>query len=291
MYEKLEFCPSCTENKFENKLIAKDYLVSQESFAIVQCKACELLFTNPKPNDSRLAYYYNSDQYISHNNNKKNIQNLIYQIIRSITVRQKIKLIKKYCNTGKLLDFGSGTGTFLKEAIKHFNITGIELNSKAIQQTASLIKKHTYEHIGLLSSNDKFDIITMWHVLEHLPNLKNTIGKIKEHLSPKGHIFIALPNPESWDSNYYGANWAGYDVPRHLYHFNQKAMFNFLKKCELNVIDVKPMKFDAYYISILTERYLNNPYYFIKGLSIGYRSNQFAHVNGQYSSLLYIVNK
>ena len=291
MYEKLEFCPSCTNNKFENKLIAKDYLVSQESFAIVQCKKCELLFTNPKPNDSRLAYYYKSDQYISHNNKKNNIHNLIYQIIRSFTVRQKIKLIKKYCKRGNLLDFGSGTGTFLKEAIKHFNINGIELNSKAVQQTTSLVKKHIYEHIDLLSSDDKFNIVTMWHVLEHLPNLKNTINKIKEHLSPKGHIFIALPNPDSWDSNYYGANWAGYDVPRHLYHFNQKAMLNFLKECELNIIDVKPMKFDAYYVSILTERYLNNPYYFIKGLTVGYRSNQSAYVNGQYSSLLYIVNK
>ena len=291
MYEKLEFCPSCTKNKFKNKFIAKDSLVSQESFAIVECQKCKLLFTNPKPNNSRLAYYYNSNQYISHNNKINNILNLFYQIVRNISKRQKIKLIKKYCNSGKLLDFGSGTGSFLKEAIKHFEIKGIEPNTQAIQRTNSLIKGHIYEHIDLLSRNDKFDVITMWHVLEHLPNLKFTINKIKERLSPKGHIFIALPNPDSYDSGYYGANWAGYDVPRHLYHFNQEAMLNFLKICGLNLIDIKPMIFDSYYVSILTERQLNNPYSFIKGLSIGYRSNQFAHANGQFSSLLYIVNK
>ena len=291
MYEKLKFCPSCAKDEFKNKLIAKDYLVSQESFAVVECQTCKLLFTNPKPNDSRLPDYYNSNQYISHNNKKNSFHNLIYGIIRSITVRQKIKLIRKYCNSGTLLDFGSGTGTFLKEALKYFEIKGIEPSVKAVQQTPSLVKKQVYEHIDLLFPNDKFNVVTMWHVLEHLPDPKITINKIKDHLTPKGYIFIALPNPDSWDSKYYGANWAGYDVPRHLYHFNQKAMLNFLKTCGLNIIDIKPMKLDAYYVSILTERYLNNPYSYIKGLSIGYRSNQSAYIDGQFSSLLYIVSK
>ncbi len=291
MYEKLELCPSCTQDKFNNKLIAKDYLVSQESFAIVECQKCKLLFTNPRPSNSRLAHYYNSNQYVSHNSKQNSFHNIIYRIIRSITIQQKIKLIKKYHNSGTLLDFGSGTGTFLREAIKHFKIKGIEPSKQAVQQAPPLIKKQIYEHMDLLLNDDKFDVITMWHVLEHLPNLKIAVNKIKKHLSPKGHFFIAVPNPDSWDSKQYGANWAGYDVPRHLYHFNEHAMLNFLKICGLHIIDIKPMKFDAYYVSILTERHLNNPHSFIKGLAMGYRSNRSAYTDDQFSSLLYVVSK
>ena len=291
MYEKLELCPSCTQDKFNNKLIAKDYLVSQESFAIVECQKCKLLFTNPRPSNSRLTHYYDSNQYISHNSEQNNFHNIIYRIIRSITIRQKINLIRKYHSSGKLLDFGSGTGTFLQAAIKHFKIKGIEPNEKAIQHAKALIKGQIYKHMNLLLNDDKFDVITMWHVLEHLPNPKIAINKIKKHLSPKGHFFIAVPNPNSWDSKHYGTTWAGYDVPRHLSHFNKQAMLNLLKICGLHIVDIKPMKFDAYYASILTERYLNNPYSLIKGFAMGYRSNRSAYINDQFSSLLYVVSK
>ena len=290
MYKKLELCPSCENSGFNNLLIAKDNLVSHESFAIVECQRCRLLFTNPRPNDSRLANYYNSNNYISHNDKKISIQNILYRIVRKITINQKIKLIKKYHPSGKLLDYGTGSGAFLRQAVKHFGIKGIEPNKRAIKQAPSSIKKDIYENIDQIKSDHKFDIITMWHVLEHLPNLKITFNEIKNLLSSKGHLFIAVPNPNSWDSKQYGAKWAGYDVPRHLYHFNRNTLSYFLKQYGLRIVDIKSMKFDAYYISMLTEKYRKNPYSFIRGLFMGYRSNQSASLNGEYSSLLYIVS-
>lgn len=289
MYEKLELCPSCEYNGFNNFLIAKDNLVSDESFAVVECQTCKLLFTNPRPSDSRLAHYYDSDHYDSHNDKNYSFQNIIYRVVRNIAIHQKIKLIKKYHPSGRLLDYGAGSGAFLEKAIKHFEIKGIEPSVKAVEQAASSIKGEIHENIDLLIYDHKFDIITMWHVLEHLPNLKVAFNKIRNLLSSKGLLFIAVPNPNSWDSKHYGAEWAGYDVPRHLYHFSKDAISYFLKQYGLRIIEIKPMKFDAYYVSILTEKHCKNSYSFIKGLFMGYRSNQSASFDGQYSSLLYII--
>lgn len=289
MYKKIDFCPSCKHVTFANRLIAKDHLVSDESFAIVQCQACLLLFTNPRPSDSRLPHYYDSDHYVSHNDKKNSLQNFVYRVVRQITLRQKLKTIRKYHTSGSLLDFGAGTGAFLQKAGAHFDITGVEPSSNAVEHAPVSIKARIYETLDSFKSDQKFDVITLWHVLEHLPNLGTAFREITERLSKKGHLFIAVPNPNSWDSKHYGAHWAGYDVPRHLYHFGQEAMGAFLKPYGLRILETKPMTFDAYYVSMLSERHLTNPYSFIKGLYMGYRSNRSAYISGQYSSLLYVI--
>ena len=289
MYKKLDFCPSCKHSIFDNLHIAKDHLVSGESFAIVQCQMCHLLFTNPRPSDSRLPHYYESDDYVSHNDNKNSLLDFVYRVVRQVTLRQKLKSIKKYHTSGSLLDFGAGTGAFLQKAGADFDVIGVEPSSNAVDHAPVSIKTRIYENLSSYKSEQKFDVVTMWHVLEHLPNLGASFREIKDRLSKKGHLFIAVPNPNSWDSNYYGTHWAGYDVPRHLYHFSKKAMDTFLKPYGLRILETKPMTFDAYYVSMLSERHLNNPYSFMRGLYIGYRSNKSAYTSQQYSSLLYVI--
>jgi len=289
MYKKLDFCPSCKHSIFDNLHIAKDHLVSGESFAIVQCQMCHLLFTNPRPSDSRLPHYYESDDYVSHKDNKNSLLDFVYRVVRQVTLRQKLKSIKKYHTSGSLLDFGAGTGAFLQKAGADFDVIGVEPSSNAVDHAPVSIKTRIYENLSSYKSEQKFDVVTMWHVLEHLPNLGASFREIKDRLSKKGHLFIAVPNPNSWDSNYYGTHWAGYDVPRHLYHFSKKAMDTFLKPYGLRILETKPMTFDAYYVSMLSERHLNNPYSFMRGLYIGYRSNKSAHTSRQYSSLLYVI--
>ena len=289
MYKKLDLCPSCKSSTFNNYLIAKDHLVTDESFAIVQCQQCQLLFTNPQPDDSRLAHYYASDQYISHNSKKISFSDLVYRIVRRITLHQKISFIKKYRSSGTLLDYGAGTGAFLQTALQSFDALGIEPSTHAIKQAPLSVQTNLLEHIDSLVSGKTFNVITLWHVLEHLPDLHNTFSKIKNRLSKKGYLFIAIPNPDSWDSQHYGSKWAGYDVPRHLCHFNQKAMSAFLKPYGLRILETKPMTFDAYYVSMLSEQHLSNPYSFIKGLYMGYLSNRSAYTSRQYSSLLYVI--
>jgi predicted SAM-dependent methyltransferase len=135
-----------------------------------------------------------------------------------------------------------------------------------------------------------FDIITAWHVVEHIHDLKETLRLLRKKLSKEGFMFIAIPNIASHDAKLYGAEWAAYDVPRHLYHFNQSSFVFLLKKLKLQLIEVLPMPFDSYYVSLLTEK--NNPNgSFLNGLRTGYISNQKAKESCNYSSLIYIVSK
>ena len=144
MYEKLNFCPSCKHSTFDNRLIAKDHLVSSESFAIVQCQMCDLLFTNPRPSDSRLPHYYESDNYVSHNDNKNSLLNFIYRMVRQVTLHQKLNSIRKYHASGSLLDFGAGTGAFLQKAGTHFDVIGVEPSSNAVNHAPVSV---SYTHL------------------------------------------------------------------------------------------------------------------------------------------------
>lgn len=288
MYEKLETCPSCKHTSFNNFLICKDYLTSQESFAIVKCSKCHLVFTNPRPDQDNIGRFYQSDQYISHTNSGNSAINLIYKLIRRYTTHTKIKHIKKYMTSGRLLDYGCGTGFFLSKT-KNFEIFGFEPDKDARDIAEKTAGIEVYGSTTQIKKAEKFDIITAWHVIEHVHQLTDTIKLLKKKLNPKGVMFIALPNLSSYDAIKYGASWAAYDVPRHLYHFNQQSFLNLIKKNKLHLIETLPMHFDSYYVSLLSERNLSGG--IIPALKTAYTSNRQAKKDGNYSSLIYVVGK
>ena len=293
MYERLEECPVCKHPKFTNKIICKDHLVTQESFALVSCDKCGLLFTNPRPTKDRLNLYYQSDQYISHTNKPTSLINLIYKLVRKYTIRNKYKLITQHHEKGKILDYGCGTGDLLK----YFNdnkwqTLGIEPDDNARKIATDKNKLSILKKVSELEKDSSYDVIMLWHVLEHVDDLKKTARKLVRHLSDHGTMFIAVPNHLSYDAQHYQENWAGYDVPRHLYHFNPLNIKELFKKMKVKLIKTVPMTLDAYYVSLLSEKNKNGTNNFIKAIQNGYQSNKYAKSNdGNYSSLIYIVKK
>ena len=129
----------------------------------------------------------------------------------------------------------------------------------------------------------------MWHVLEHVDDLKSEIYHLERILKNNGKLIIALPNYKSFDAQYYKDKWAAYDVPRHLNHFSQTSIRNIFKENKLQLIDTKPLKWDSFYISMLSEQYINKKNSFINGLLTGWKSNRKAKKSGEWSSLVYVL--
>jgi 2-polyprenyl-3-methyl-5-hydroxy-6-metoxy-1,4-benzoquinol methylase len=293
MFEKVESCPVCESKLSDNLIICQDHTVSKESFAISRCRTCSFLYTNPRPSEDRLGSYYESEDYISHNKKSKSLINRIYKIARKFTVRSKVAMINKFtANKNTLLDIGCGTGEFINEAKKNnWLINAVEPGSLARRSAEELNGISIYEDIQQITKT-KFDAITMFHVLEHVADLNGTLKKVRKLLHKEGSLFIALPNSASYDAKQYKEDWAAYDVPRHLYHFNQETAELLFKKHNLEIIETLPMKLDAFYVSLLSEKYANGKTNYWQAFWKGLKSNKWAKNNqNNYSSLIYVLQK
>jgi SAM-dependent methyltransferase len=296
MPERLTKCPLCKSGHFLNHIELTDYAVSQESFLLSKCKDCQLLFTNPRPTMEEIAPYYDFAEYYSHQDKSQNLTQWIYQLVRNYSISKKVDLIGKFIEEGKLLDYGCGTGEFLIEAkINLWKVSGIEPNDKARSKANQKLGDRVLASIDELKKESTYDVITLFHVLEHIHDLRKTTKKLLNHLKSNGYIIIAVPNHQSWDGKYYGKHWAGWDVPRHLYHFDMNTMERFTEEFDLNLIEIKPMYFDAYYVSLLSEKYKNQkagllPTY-LRAFKNGWKSNANAEKPGTYSSNIFIFQK
>lgn len=294
MYERLDHCPSCGESQYTLFQICQDFTVSDENFAIVLCSNCQLKYTNPRPGKESIGAYYKSDNYISHTDKANSLFHLVYKLVRGLTLSSKLRLINSLSNKGTLLDYGSGTGDFLKASKNNgWKVEGVEKDPKARKIAENKINQSIHASIDDNINNEiKFDIITLWHVLEHVHDVNETLKSLRKKLSKEGHILIAVPNSNSKDAQYYREFWAAYDVPRHLYHFNPDTLKVLLKNNKLKIKEIKPMFWDSFYVSILSEKNKKSKLAFIKGLWNGLKSNMHAFKGEkEYSSLLFIVSK
>ena len=270
----------------------KDHSVTGESFELLYDASRALLYTHPKPSDSALKDYYPTTNYISHTNQRRSLFDFLYHAVRYVSTRRKLRLIKPFQpKQATLLDVGAGTGYFSRAAQKKgWTVTGIEPNSSARRLANSKAIRSVFDTSKLHELPKKsFDVITLWHVLEHLPNLEEDIKLFHKLLKPNGRIVVAVPNFKSFDAIYFKAHWAAYDVPRHLWHFSQKSISNLFAKKNMKVVKIKPMLFDAFYVSLLSEKYKNKSMNPIKAFFIGVRSNLKAKRSGEYSSIIYII--
>ncbi|GAB2797049.1 SAM-dependent methyltransferase [Hymenobacter luteus] len=296
IYERLEKCPVCGKTEFRNKLVVEDKSVSKESFAIQQCEACTFQFTNPRPDAAHIGRYYESDEYVSHNSGAGGVINQAYKVARFFTMRRKVALVNKLApGKGRLFDYGCGTGHFLAAAKGNgWQVAGWEPNERARQEAAQRVGHNLELQADLTRfAAESFDVITLWHVLEHVHELNDTLQQLIRLLKSDGTLLIAVPNADSLDAQHYRQDWAAYDVPRHLYHFTPKTMIQLLKKHKMQVKEVLPMPLDAYYVSMLSEKHrAERGGGMLTVLKAGYKSNQYAATHeGQYSSLMYVARK
>jgi 2-polyprenyl-3-methyl-5-hydroxy-6-metoxy-1,4-benzoquinol methylase len=289
-------CPNCGSSDTKKHLETKDYFLTQDSFSIYECHGCKVLFTHPFPeSDVLYSKYYKSDDYLSHSKKSSDLLSATYRIAQKINIRIKLKLINSVNKSleNKILEVGSGIGDFLKACEKkRWKCFGIEPSDTARGVAKEFNDLTLYSNINEIGERE-FSVITMWHVLEHIANLKETVLKLKGLLSENGALIIAVPNHNSFDAKHYKQFWAGYDIPRHLYHFNKESLTSLMEQNGLKLIRVKSMVFDSFYVSVLSEKYKHNTFIIniLKALTIGLISNIKALFSRESSSLIFVFRK
>jgi SAM-dependent methyltransferase len=289
-------CPLCSSAEIGEALTAVDHTLSHETFSIWECSNCTLRFTQDIPDAASIGAYYQSEDYISHTDTSKGLVNSLYHMVRKQTLSDKRRLIcsATRMKDGKLLDIGAGTGAFVAHMKENdWDVTGLEPDEKAREVALSQNEVQlspVSDFYSLLP--ESYDAITLWHVLEHVHDLHTYIGQLARLLKKEGRIFIAVPNYTSHDAAAYKAAWAAYDVPRHLYHFSPDAMEDLLNRHGLQLQVTRPMWYDSFYISMLSEKYRNGKGNIVSAVWTGLISNIKAFVDkSRCSSLIYVIGK
>jgi 2-polyprenyl-3-methyl-5-hydroxy-6-metoxy-1,4-benzoquinol methylase len=288
-------CPICSGTEFIAHLTCIDYTASLERFSLKRCAKCQFTFTSPRPDESSLSEYYLSDKYISHTGSNKTLIDKIYLQARKITLGWKRKLVRKYSIENKILDVGCGTGEFLHEMKSYgWEVSGVEPSTNARESAEKKIGIKILKSLNDVSGNN-FSAITLWHVLEHLPDPNRALQTLHKLITKNGTIFIAVPNLQSYDATYYQSFWAAYDVPRHLWHFDKKNMKILLQKNGFKLMKILPMRLDSFYVSLLSESYKNPKRSKLLSLFtafiVGLKSNLNGKKTFDYSSLIYVAKR
>ncbi len=292
-FESVAVCPVCSSEHFAPYLDATDHTATGETFSLVKCSECRLVITQPRPTSADISRYYQSEKYISHTSASTTWLDKVYQRARAVNLRTKQNLIARHQHAGTILDYGCGTGHFLAHMQRNgWSGDGIEPSASARSRAELEAAQPIHADWRTLPAK-AYQVITLWHVLEHVHLLSETLQQIKNHLSATGTLFIAVPNHRSFDAHHYQHHWAGYDVPRHLWHFHQDAMRQLLTAHGFLLTGIEPMKLDAYYVALLSEGY-RHPHQskavrLLRASYIGWHSNQKATHTGEYSSLIYLA--
>ena len=292
--ETITHCIVCSSENITDFLDCTDHFISNESFTISRCKNCGFCFTNPRPFVSNIAPYYNSEEYISHSKTSAGIINRLFHLSRIYTLGYKKRIVKKYSSGNRILDYGCGTGEFLQTMKnKGWICSGIEPNAGARESANQKFDFKISDEAGISKiAEGSLDAISLWHVLEHVYPIKERLISFHKLLSEKGILFVALPNMDSYDAKRYGKFWAAWDVPRHIYHFNPASIKTLMKNYGFELVTTRPMILDAFYISMLSEKYKNGSPKNFNALLHGIISNCSALMKDKnYSSLIYIFKK
>ncbi len=286
-------CPVCGGSELRPVFAVRDHLVTGEVFNLVGCQSCETRLISPAPDETEMQLYYRSKEYISHSDTRRGLINIAYGLARPIMLWRKRRLVERLSGlgAGRLLDVGCGTGAFLNT----MRGSGWEVAGMDSSETArEAVRRHT----GLEAFTDDeffkqemklFDVITLWHVLEHLHRLESYLNRIKELLKPGGTLFIAVPNYDSLDGDAYQSMWAAYDAPRHLYHFTPRSMARLTERFTFKITDRVRLPLDSFYVALLSERNLHGQGRYFRGLWLGLKSYlQALKRPDRSSSLIYV---
>jgi SAM-dependent methyltransferase len=286
-------CPICNSSSFSEYLETEDYFFTKEKFSLSKCDSCDFVFTNPVPSFKEIGAYYATEKYYSHNSKSKGIISSIYSGVREVNLKNKYKIVSEFKDGGSILDIGCGTGEFLNYGKKKsWKVKGIEPNENARKFIQDNYGIDVEDEPGLKTlKNNSFDVVSMWHVLEHVYDLNDRMQSIKNLLKDDGVAIIALPMIDSPDSKKFGKHWAGLDVPRHLHHFSSATFEKLADRNSFIVVNKFPMKFDSFYVSWLSYQARKNSFAFPMGLLTGLISNLKANAGSNYSSMIFVLKK
>jgi len=288
-------CPLCNSDGIALHHTAKDHLLTGETFEIWQCGSCGFLFTQNAPAADEIGKYYQSHDYVSHSDTRKGLMNKIYHLGRNFMLRKKFGMVDCVAKNKRLLDIGCGTGYFpAYMQQKGYRVAGVEVGPKAREFAEKQfgLKVHSPEVFLGDKFEGRFDVITLWHVLEHLDDFNLYLKTMLEHLEKEGMLVIALPNCNSLDARFYKEFWAGYDVPRHLWHFTPATLNILARNHNLKVTGMKRLPLDPFYNSMLSEKYKGNKLHMIAGTIIG----ELAYIESLFdikrsSSVVYLLKR
>ena len=292
----IHICPLCGGQQLEHALTCTDHYASGEQFEVIRCVHCGLLMTQGVPVEAEIGKYYETPDYISHSDTQQGLMNRVYHWVRQYMLSRKAALVKRTSglSEGSLLDYGTGTGYFANAMLcQGWKVKAIEKSPQARafakkQFGLNVEAEHSLKDYPSMS----LDVVTLWHVMEHLEHLNEMWETLHRILKDKGMLIVAVPNPESYDARKYKEWWAAYDVPRHLWHFSPSVMQRFGDKHGFVLEKEHPMPFDAFYVSMLTEKYKGNGLSFVKGLWTGALAWFSALGNKERSSsLIYVFRK
>lgn len=291
----IDKCPVCGASNLKFRFSATDYFSSKDSFPIYACIDCGFHFTQDFPDENEIAPFYQSESYISHSDTKKGLMNRAYHVVRNIMLRKKGEMTINVSglNSGTLLDIGCGTGYYLNTMKSlGWSVFGVEKSDYARESAKKHFDIDIVSSLDKLTGERKFDVITLWHVLEHLQNLKDSMHVIRNLLKDEGILIVALPNHSSFDADIYKEEWAAWDVPRHLWHFKPDTFSLFAANNGFTIVKYAPMPFDAFYVSMMSEKNSGNSFYFPRGILTGLKA-LFASLKDpkKSSSVIYILKK
>jgi len=276
------------QNKKNLHCETKDYLVTGKRFKVYLDQNNIIGKTFPVPTKEEIHRYYDSEKYYPHSLNKKSFSGLLYDTSRKLMHKKKLIWMRTHLKlNSKVLDYGCGSGGFVKY------LRGNSINAYGYDPNINFNGDDFASYLTNTGSwkRQKYEIIILWHVLEHAHNPFDLIKSLKKHLNKNGKIYIAIPNFKSYDSKYYGKYWAGYDLPRHLWHFSRKSIYQIAKKNNFKIKKEKSLLLDAIYVSFLSEKNKGSLMPFCRGVFIGFFSIFSSFFNKESSSLFFILEK
>ena len=277
-YVKCVLCNS--SNLFKERYQIHDRFNPDKKYKLQECQ-CGMIMTNPRPDLNEIASHYNNDNY--HPNKRKNkIFNILYKLAQSVNNKSKKKIIMHHIKSnGSILDYGGGDGQFrdyMYQKSWEANIYEPYLDGGMKKSKEIKMIKHNY-----------YDVISMFHSLEHVYDIDECLKSISDYLKDKGILVISIPNHDAYERKFFNDNWIAYDVPRHLYHFTFESVERILNKNKFKIIDYKPIYIDTFYNVLMSSNsrvnFLKIPYLILISLLNVYINSKLA------SSIMVVCQK
>jgi SAM-dependent methyltransferase len=218
--ERVSACPACGGREQRPAFVAKDPL-GPDVFQLVKCEGCGLVFVQPILAPEHIEQYYAKGYYGRR-----------HPALKDFFMNVRVRQVGPLQGSGRLLDIGCGSGDFLLACRKRgWTVVGVEQGGAPIMQQAEalgIIVKPP-ERMHELEAGS-FEVVTIWHVLEHLPEPRATLEAVRRLLAPSGRLVVEVPNFGSWQARIGGPDWFHIDVPRHLLHFDRHALEALLER-------------------------------------------------------------